>query len=227
MLKEAMMGAAATSMIGGGAYMTGAFNGGEVYNMPIEQVFAELESMELPVEMQDGFAAQPGTDIRVSRQDDKSITWEFTVEGHELATFRADMEKVDQDHTRVIVHFSVQDPGLDEHEEHMADTLNAEPFFVEVGEIAFAEQIDATLEKRPFDTNKVGMEVMSYVAAHPEDIAHFQSTFQNLAMSGFNMAEQMTEGMDDDMVAKIEEMQALQSESMPDVDASVATLPLH
>jgi hypothetical protein len=172
-MREILLGTAATAMVGSGIYYS--VETGETYNKPIGEVVFMLEHMEIPGELQSSFEALPGGDISVVRKGNESVTWTFSVEGLDIAIFTAHLKEKGPNQTLVKVEFVVPDHAI-------ADVAKRTPYGAtlvkSLAEIAMAEQVDATIEKRKFDDKRVANAVMLYVATHPGEVAAFASSMQ-------------------------------------------------
>ena len=187
-----------TIIFGGGAALcagtlaaTGAFDDGEVYARPVDQVYAAIAYMPMPPEFKEEFNRIPGSDIRVDRVPNQSVTWRFTHHGHELGAFTAALGAEDPTRTRVSVSF---EPGQALPGQALQFAL--QPFVQEVAEIAMAEQVDAVLEQRKFDARKVQAAVLAYAATHPDVAKRFFSDVES-RMNRPASAESFDEDEDD------------------------------
>ena len=166
-MKTMALGTAAAVMVGG-LYAGGAFGGGEVYDRPVADVYATLAYMPMPKQFKETFSQVPGSEIRVDRVEGQSVTWRFTQNGHELGRFRADLAPSGAG-TRVTVGFQ---PG-DAIPEGDLREVAALPLIESVAEIAIAEQVDATLESRPFDEERMARAIAVYVATHQDEVKQY------------------------------------------------------
>lgn len=158
-----MFGGAA-AILGGGAWMSGALEGGEVYPMPIAEVYEKLAGSDLPPEMVGGLADSNSSDIVVDREPGKSITWRITHKGFALSRFTATLTPAGDKATRVKVDFSIDEDGkLAE----LGDEVTKSRMLATIAKTSMAEQVDAVLDGRRYDTKSVGLQVAAYVATHP------------------------------------------------------------
>ncbi len=167
------MGAGALASLGGGAYISGALDGGEVYNMSAEQVASQLEHMALPQDLESSMDSMEGTQVNVSRKGKESVTWTFTLSGLDIAEFTAKLSEEGPGKTRVNVSFEIPENGADE---LVKDTPAATLLVKAVAEIAMMEQLDATLEKRKYDSKKVGNTIAAYAMTHPAEVMAFSAS---------------------------------------------------
>jgi hypothetical protein len=189
-MREIFMGVGALTSLGGGAYFSGALDGGEVYNMSAEQVAGELEHMVLPQDLESSMDSMEGTTVHVSRNGLKSVTWTFSLSGMDIAEFTAELTDEGPNKTRVNVNFEIPESGAGE---FTKDTPAASLLIKAVAEIAMAEQLDATLEKRKYDSKRVGNTIAAYAITHPAEVMAFGN-----AMSKF------TAHADPEMLADLE-----------------------
>jgi hypothetical protein len=172
-MREIIMGAGALASVGGGAYFSGALDGGEVYNMSAEQVASQLEHMVLPQDLESSMDSMEGTSVHVSRNGTKSVTWTFSLSGLDIAEFKAELTNEGPNKTRVNVNFEIPENGAGE---FAKDTPAATLLIKAVAEIAMAEQLDATLEKRKYDSKRVGNTIAAYALTHPAEILAFSGS---------------------------------------------------
>lgn len=172
-MREIFMGMGALTSLGGGAYLSGALDGGEVYNMSVEQVADQLEHMALPQDLESSMDSMDGTSVHVSRNGLKSVTWTFSFSGLDIAEFTAELTDEGPNKTRVNVNFEIPESGAGE---FTKDTPAATLLVKAVAEIAMAEQLDATLEKRKYDSKRVGNTIAAYAMTHPAEVMAFSSS---------------------------------------------------
>jgi hypothetical protein len=172
-MREILLGTAATAMVGSGVYYT--MERGEIYNKPVSEVVFMLENMEIPQELRASFESLPGADISVVRKGNESVTWTFSVEGLDLAIFTAHLKEKGPKQTLVSIEFVMPDHEI---AEVAKKTPYGTPLVKALAEIAMAEQVDATIEKRKFNEKKVANAAMLYVATHPAEVAAFSVSMQ-------------------------------------------------
>jgi hypothetical protein len=204
-MREIFMGVGALTSLGGGAYFSGALDGGEVYNMSAEQVASELEHMVLPQDLESSMDSMSGTSVQVSRNGLKSVTWTFSFSGVDIAEFTAELTNEGPSKTRVNVNFEIPESGAGE---FTKETPAATLLIKAVAEIAMAEQLDATLEKRKYDSKRVGNTIAAYAMTHPAEVMAFGNS-----MSKF------TAHADAGILAGLEEAMA----SQPDFEPGMLT----
>ena len=155
----------------------GVMPGGEVYALPVRDVEAKLHGMQLPGPLSDSGAANS---VSVEGEAGKSVVWRITEGGQSVGWIEADLDPVDDTHTRVEIDFHMQEGGT---HARQAAFINRQDFVKAVGIAALEESVDATLEDRAYDKAKVNGQVIRYALAHPAEVAEFR---QNI--------EQMTDG---------------------------------
>jgi len=168
-MKLAMIGGAA-AMLGGGLYVHSDLSGGELYPLPADQVYERLASAGLPPELQSAIDGADGGDVAVDRDPGKAITWRLATNGFPLARFTATLEPAGPTRTRVWVKFQIDPDGA---LAQQSDSLLQGRFIAKLAETGMVEQIDATLEDRPYDARHVGSSIANYVAANPGDVRDF------------------------------------------------------
>lgn len=186
-MKAVMFGGAA-AVLGGVLYGAGVFDGGEVYNLPVAQVYAKLEYMPMPPELKEHFEPYRGDEVRVDRVPNESVTWRFTQEGHELAQFRARLSPEGAARTRVNVDFEVGDdaPALE-------GAVYSGPFVAKLAEIFMTEQVDSQLENRPYDKLRMAVAVQTYITTHPGEVDGYLANLGSMAADLESMQAEVNE----------------------------------
>ena len=162
-----MLGGA--TLLGGGAYASGAFDRGEYYAMDPATVEARLAALNFGPESK---SAQAGLVLR--SKGPAVVRWDMMMDGQRIADVRAHLSP-DDTGTRVNVTFAFTKGdalmGLEE-----------DPFLNEVAKIAMTEKVDSTLDGRAFNENVVGAKLAAAVASDPEGFANMQmSLHQNVS----------------------------------------------
>lgn len=172
-MREIIIGLAAVSGLGTAGYMSGAFEGGEYYEMAPADVSAKLSRLTLPDGMED---ATGNVVLRTAAAGPSQVKWDIVANGYSIAEIDAFL-KPSGSGTRVTVAFAM----LDGPERDQLATLVPmdDAFLGELIEMALTEQIDATLEGRPFDQKKLAMKMTGYIAANPAAVANFQNSVQS------------------------------------------------
>ena len=161
----------------GGAYMYGG-NSGIDYDGSVQSVHAELSSMSLPAEFAESVNDDGRGSIRVDARDPHQVSWHFDMDGQELGKITADLTAKGANSTNVRVEW---DPGEDLPKGSSARAVAMQPLVEQVSETFMAEQIDATLEDRPFDKRAVGLQLAAYVASHPKEMKQYMAKVEALS----------------------------------------------
>lgn len=157
------------SLLGGGAYASGAFDRGEYYPMDPATVETRLAGLNFGPESK---SAQAGLVLR--SKGPAVVRWDMMMDGQRIADVRAHLSAEDTG-TRVNVTFAFTKGdalmGLEE-----------DPFLNEVAKIAMTEKVDSTLDGRAFNENVVAAKLAAAVASNPEGFANMQmSLHQNVS----------------------------------------------
>lgn len=172
-MREIIIGVAALSGLGTTGYMTGAFDSGEYYEMAPAEVSAKLSRMTMPAGMKD---AAGSITLRTSAKGPSQVKWDILANGYSIAEIDAFL-KPSGSGTRVNVEFAMLDGP--EAEQIASVVPMDDEFLGDVIEMALTEQIDATLDGRPFDDKKLAAKMVGYVAANPGAVAKFQQSVQS------------------------------------------------
>ncbi|WP_379922929.1 hypothetical protein [Erythrobacter sp. R86502] len=161
--------AGAASVIGGGAWLGGAFDQGEFYPMAPTAVEARLAGLQLGPEA--GDLGGPG-DMRLllRSRGPGLVRWDVMAGPQKMAQVRAHLAPEDTG-TRVSITFAFTD----------ADAimgLGEDPLINDIARIAMEEKIDAALDGRAFDQQLMQAKLAAAVAANPGAVATMQKTLQ-------------------------------------------------
>ena len=171
----------------GGAFVIGG-NHGIDYDGSVAQVHSELASMPMPPELEESIEDGSGAVRTVAASADQ-IRWHFEVDGHEIGRIAAKLTPVDGDTTNVQVEW---EPGDALPKGSNARAVAMQPLVEEVAETFMAEQIDATLEDRPFNKKVVAMQVAAYAASHPREMKQYMAKVQAMTEDpGLEVEEEM------------------------------------
>jgi len=172
--------AGGVSLLGGGAYLGGAFDRGDYYAMAPKEVEARLAGLDFGPELGE---LEDQTEIRlVLRSRGPSLLrWDVMSGRKRMAQVRANLA-AEETGTRVHVEFQFTDGeallGLEE-----------DPFINEMAQIAMVEKIDSTLDRRAFDSRMVRAKMAMAVAANPQAVTEMQKSLQeNVADDMVGMA---------------------------------------
>jgi hypothetical protein len=172
-------------LAGSGLYMSGAFSAGEVDDRPVADVRRVVENTPVWMKMNGIFEGPADRPIHVATTtgEDGSVVWRFTDGGHELQVVRASIVAEGRNRTRVSVDATPGD-ALERRIPGAAKMIGSD-MIQDLIELAFAEQIDARMESRPFDKARVDRAAMTYLASHPREAAEFRLA----ASESFEMKE--------------------------------------
>ncbi len=143
--------AGAAAIIAGGVYLHGPLRNGETYDRSIDDAYETVRAMPLPPLFARMVENVPGGDVRMEYADRQSISWHFTAKGREGAVFRVEFAPVE---TPGKVYVSTSYENLDESAllYDGSDRLMSDPeLFEQMARVSLREQVDARLERRPFD----------------------------------------------------------------------------
>lgn len=163
-----MMLAGGATLLGGGAYASGAFDRGEYYAMNPAAVEARLAGLSFGDEAKGANAR-----LVLRSRGPAVVRWDLMLEGDRVADVRAHLAP-EETGTRVQVEFAFMKGdalmGLEE-----------DPFLNEIAEIAMAEKVDSTLDGRAFNETLVQAKMAAAVAANPQAVANLQIKAQQTA----------------------------------------------
>lgn len=159
------------SLLGGGAYVSGAFDSGEYYPMAPAAVEARLAGLN--------FGSEATGDMRLvlRSRGPAVVRWDLMAEGERIADVRAKLSP-EAPGTRVEVVFT-----FTKGEALMG--LEEDPFFNEIAKVAMEEKVDSTLDGRAFDEKRLQARIAAAIAANPQGFANMQKSLQN------NLADEM------------------------------------
>ncbi len=177
---------------GGGAFVYGWGNSGIDYDGAVTEVRSQLVAMPMPEELRDSMEEGRGA-VRTVATSPNEVAWHFEIEGHEVGQVAAKLTPVDSDTTNVTVEW---DPGDALPKGSNARAVAMQPLVEQVAETFVAEQIDATLEGRPFNKKVVAMQVAAYAASHPREMKQYMAKVQAMADDpGIEIEEEMRPAM--------------------------------
>lgn len=174
--------------------MTGTFGSGEYYEIAPAEVSSDLAAMRIPADFSE---RSGGVAIEALSADTKQVHWALSMDGNPVADVYANLSPTG-DGTRVSIDFAMREGGGAERLEKILP-MGTE-FFADMAELALTEQIDATLDRRPFDKDKFAGALVGYAAANPGEIVKFQQNVQKEAMSNmkeFDQSAGSDSGFDD------------------------------
>lgn len=160
-----LMLAGGASLLGGGAYLGGAFEQSEYYEMAPVDVEARLAGLQL--------GPESGAEMQLvlRSRGPALLRWDLMAGRDRLAEVRANLSPADTG-TRVSVNFAFAKGdallGMEE-----------DPFLNDVAEIAMVEKIDSTLDGRAFNVDVVQAKMAAMFAANPQAIVNMQQSIHD------------------------------------------------
>ncbi len=167
------------TLLGGGAYVSGAFDRGEYYPMDHATVESRLAGLNFGPESKGAQAT-----LVLRSRGPAVVRWDLMMDGQRIADVRAHMTP-EAPGTRVNVSFDFTKGGA-------LMGLEEDPFLNQVAEIAMTEKVDSTLDGRAFDERVVGVKLAAAVASNPQAFANMQMSMQQ------NIAAEVKRVEDDD-----------------------------
>jgi hypothetical protein len=142
---------------------------GNVYDMPVDQVYAVIARTNIPDDLKKTVNRAKGSEVRVSRVTNQSVTWKLTEYGHEIARFVATVTPEGEDgaKTRVTVDAIGAEDGKFAKQ---GREFNNRGLLVHTARMAMEEQIASKMEGRGYDERKVAAAVAAYAITHAKDI---------------------------------------------------------
>lgn len=175
-----MMLAGGASLLGGGAYLAGAFDGGEYYPMAPSAVEARLAGLDFGAEI--GMASgDPSIALVLRSRGPKLLRWDLMAGPERLGDVRAHLAP-ESTGTRVSVDFQFTKGdammGLEE-----------DPLLNDIARIAMEEKVDSVLDGRAFDATRLQAKLAAKIAADPGALVNMQTTLhENVANEMERMA---------------------------------------
>ena len=161
----------ASGLAVGGLYAGGAFDRGEVYNVPIAEARMRLEIMELPPAL---FNAAGGSTTSDGEQGD-NYTWKVMAGTEKAAVFSARLQPEGPSRTRVTLDYTRPTS-----KDGWSDKLLSTNFMRKYTEMTFHEYVDAAIENRRPDQNEAMKSFAAYAATHPEDVRELGEATQGI-----------------------------------------------
>ena len=162
-----LIGVSGSGVLLGGLYAGGALSSGQVYDMPITQVYSELAAMPMPPMLAQVTAGSDAATVEVRRSPD-SIGWHFHMRGQPVSVFTARLSAEGPGQTRVRVSY---EPGKALSPE--LGQLTSTRLMRDLAEITMREQVDAHLEHRPFDQSEAMHAMAVHVTDNPEIVEEY------------------------------------------------------
>ncbi len=152
---------------------------GDVYEMPVDQVYSVIARTNIPDGLKKEVNRARGSEVRVSRVTNQSVTWKLTEYGHEVARFVATLtpEGDDGTKTRVTVDAIGAEAGKFAKQ---GQAFNNRGLIVATAQAAMEEQISSKLQGRGYDERKVAASIAAYAITHAKDIEADLATPSNI-----------------------------------------------
>lgn len=161
---------AMSATVAGGAFMLGSPDRGEYYEMAPQDVAAMLATAETT-----SFTGDLREDGALSftshRLGDEEVVWNIAIAGEPFADFTAELEPEGKG-TRVTVQFEFADNELGD--AIRSDMGDADEMVGAMVRLGMLEHVDATLERRPFDSKRLDRDLAAYAIKNPSAIANFK-----------------------------------------------------
>ena len=172
----------------GGLWAGGAFDRGEVYDLPMPEARSRLEALTLPKEV---LAVAGGKDAEFSEDAaGYTLTWKLNSGEGKPAKFSAYLMPEGPARTRVRLYYQTSKSSSSFAQ--YADKLMSTGFMRSYAESGFHEQVDAALEGRPADQGNAMREFAARAARHPEEVREVGATVSGILD---DVAGQAAEGM--------------------------------
>lgn len=170
-----MLGALAVAGVGAGIYSTGAFEQSQYYDMAPQDVIAKLRNMQLPAQFAELETGAGDVQFRWLGATPEAARWDITWRGEHLADVTANLSPSGSG-TNVSVSFEFADSPVTDDVRKLAPIDNE--FMGEMVEIGIGEQIDSTLDGRPFDEERMAAAMAVYIMNNPQQAADFAQDMQ-------------------------------------------------
>jgi hypothetical protein len=165
---------AASGVTVGGLYAGGAFDRGEVYDLPAAEVRQRLEAVRIP-QMAAATATGRDTELRPVTNGDR-VEWRLN--GKAGAVFSAILASEGPHRTRVRLDY--EPASVDD---SFGDRLRSTRFLRGFAETSFAEEVDARLEGRVADQAQAMRDFARQVAEDPEAVRELGLVTQDMFKS--------------------------------------------
>lgn len=173
---KVLLGVGGSGMLLGGLYASDALTSGHVYDIPLAQAYGELSTMPVPGVFMQAATGTGAPEVSI-RRSAQAIDWQFQVHGQSVATFTARLSPEGPDRTRVRVEYTLGEPLSPELRHLTSATLVRE-----LARIAMTEQVEAQLEDRPVDQDRIADALARHAAAHPEQVQDFEHAMGDMVM---------------------------------------------
>lgn len=181
-----MFGGAAIALATG-AYFHGPLKSGETYNRSPTEVYRIVESSPLPSLFDKMVYNQRGGAVTRGGEPEKSMIWYFHANGKQVAKYTVTMAPSGAGKTRVTTNFEMSDDA--EAALSKGSLVSGADQYKVIGRVSMNEQIDARLDKRPFDSGKIAEAMSAYVLTNMNKIQGQALESMDKAAEGFKKME--------------------------------------
>lgn len=162
--------AAGASVLGTGAYVGGAFERGEYYEIAPVDVESRLAGMNFSSELA-GENGDSSIRLALRSRGPSLLRWDLMVDGKRAGEVRANLAPADSG-TRVNVSFKfAEGDGM--------LGLEDDPLVNDIARIAMEEKVDSTLDGRAFDKRRMQAKMAAMIAANPGKLAAMQKSLRD------------------------------------------------
>lgn len=172
---------AASGVTVGGLYAGGAFDRGEVYDLPIAEVRSRLAEVQIPQMAAMTAAGSERGEVRIA-SDGQSVRW--ILNRGDSPTFSAALTAEAPNRTRVKLTY--RPASLDQ---GFGDRLRSTRFMRGFAETSFAEEVDARLEGRVADQAQAMRDFAREVANDPEAVRELGMATRDMFKSVSNQLD--------------------------------------
>jgi hypothetical protein len=161
--------AAGASVLGTGAYVGGAFERGEYYEIAPVDVESRLAGMNFTSEL--GGNGDSSIRLALRSRGPSLLRWDLMVDGKRAGEVRANLAPADSG-TRVNVTFKFAEGDA-------MLGLEDDPLVNDIARIAMEEKVDSTLDGRAFDKKRMQAKMAAMIAANPGKLAAMQKSLRD------------------------------------------------
>ncbi|WP_073973947.1 hypothetical protein [Erythrobacter donghaensis] len=168
-MRGAFLGGSAL-ILGTGAYVGGAFERGEYYEIAPVDVESRLAGMNFSSELS-GESGDSSIRLALRSRGPSLLRWDLMVDGERAGEVRANLAPADTG-TRVNVSFKfAEGDGM--------LGLEDDPLVNDIARIAMEEKVDSTLDGRAFDKRRMQAKMAAMIAANPGKLAAMQKSLRD------------------------------------------------
>lgn len=181
-----MFGGAAIALAAG-AYFHGPLQLGETYDRSVADVYRMVESTPLPPLFDKMVYNQRGGTVTRGGEPQKSMVWYFHARGQQIGKYTVTLAESGPDKTRVTTRFEMAENADQVMGKGIA--IHGSDQFKVIGRAAMDEQIDARLDKRPYDSAKISEAMAGYIATNMGQVERGVSQSMDQAAEQFRKAD--------------------------------------